>query len=143
MFCLIPAPLCLSFHTAQILIFDNEFTICTNFTISCSLILQFVCLWYIHYHIIYQRCWIYFIHGTINTGLNQQGRIVTDAIKYNLMNCLIIFTSCSFIRKFVDIQLLRYTNTEQYVQSFTDLYFGWCDGATTGSQVLSTMDVHA
>ena len=53
-------------------------------------------------------CCVYYIYGTILTILNQQNHIVTDAIKYNLMNLLKILTCCCFVWKCDDILVVKW-----------------------------------
>ena len=94
---LIPITIFSFLHTAQILHFDNQLTICTNFYIVCSVFLYIVGLWYKFGNIVAHCFIIFYANDIIFTRLKQWSHIVTDASKENFMNTLEILACCSFM----------------------------------------------
>ena len=94
---LTPITICIFLHIDQIMCLDNQFTRLNCVSNTCSVLLLIVCLRDKLDHIVSHFLFVYYVHGIIVNILNQQCHVVTDAIKYNLVNLLKILTCCCFV----------------------------------------------
>ena len=100
--------LCIFLHTSQIMRFDNYFTRCTNFFITCCVFLYLIGFWnkinYIVSHFVESMVCL----APQLTDWKMRPHFA-DSIKYSLMYLLKLLNSCGFMRQCDDITVVKWS----------------------------------
>ena len=104
-----PVPLFVIFHTVHLLCFDRELTRFSYFSIVSCVSLKCVGLLKEFYHILAHCGHICCINVSMFTFFNQCIHVVTDTVKYNLVNFFNIFTRCLIMWKSNNFSIVKRT----------------------------------
>ena len=96
---LLPIPICLLYHTNEVLRSYWQFILLTYLIVSHNLFLYCKGVWDVLHNVISQCCEICFIDSIKFNIMHQWYHTITGAIKYKQINLIKLFTWCSFICK--------------------------------------------